>query len=68
LRPFIFIQADVAWQYDRTDPAEIQTLKDEIETLKTQKADVEKLAAEREERAKTIQDRVHNFFLTITPF
>jgi hypothetical protein len=43
-------------------------LKDEIETLKTQKADVEKLAAEREERANTIQARVYIFFSTITPF
>lgn len=33
-------------------------LKDEIETLKTQKADAEKLAAEREERANTIQARL----------
>jgi nucleoprotein TPR len=64
----MFIQADVAWQYDRTDPAEIQTLKDEIETLKTQKANVEKLAAEHEERANTIQARVRSFFQTITLF
>ncbi|KAG1766147.1 hypothetical protein EDD22DRAFT_978513 [Suillus occidentalis] len=31
--------AQLLSKYDRTDPAEIQTLKDEIETLKTQKAD-----------------------------
>ncbi|KAG2753160.1 hypothetical protein P692DRAFT_20797402 [Suillus brevipes Sb2] len=50
--------AQLLSKYDRTDPAEIQTLKDEIETLKSQKADVEKLAAEREERANTIQARL----------
>ncbi|KAG2344469.1 hypothetical protein BDR05DRAFT_975520 [Suillus weaverae] len=49
--------AQLLSKYDRTDPAEIQTLKDEIETLKTQKAGAEKLAAEREERANTIQAR-----------
>ncbi|KAG1718379.1 hypothetical protein EDB19DRAFT_2046239 [Suillus lakei] len=50
--------AQLLSKYDRTDPAEIQTLKDEIETLKTQKADAEKLAAEREEQANTIQARL----------
>ncbi|KAG1824960.1 hypothetical protein EV424DRAFT_710307 [Suillus variegatus] len=50
--------AQLLSKYDRTDPAEIQTLKDEIETLKTQKADVEKLATEHEERANTIQARL----------
>jgi nucleoprotein TPR len=50
--------AQLLSKYDRTDPAEIQTLKDEIETLKTQKANVEKLAAEHEERANTIQARL----------
>ncbi|KAG1780540.1 hypothetical protein EV702DRAFT_1078352 [Suillus placidus] len=50
--------AQLLSKYDRTDPAEIQNLKDEIETLKTQKADAEKLAAEREERANTIQARL----------
>ncbi|KAG2088542.1 uncharacterized protein F5147DRAFT_789370 [Suillus discolor] len=33
----------------------------EIETLKTQKADAEKLATEHEERANTIQARIHFF-------
>lgn len=50
--------AQLLSKYDRTDPAEIQTLKDEIESLKNQKADAEKLAAEREERANTIQARL----------
>ncbi|KAG2147462.1 uncharacterized protein EDB93DRAFT_1147386 [Suillus bovinus] len=50
--------AQLLSKYDRTDPAEIQTLKDEIETLKTQKAGAEKLAAEHEERANTIQARL----------
>ncbi|KAG1722508.1 TPR/MLP1/MLP2-like protein-domain-containing protein [Suillus lakei] len=49
-------------KYDCTNPTEIQALKDEIETLKTQKADMEKLAAEHEERANTIQAWVHIFF------
>ncbi|KAG2144206.1 hypothetical protein DEU56DRAFT_790720 [Suillus clintonianus] len=50
--------AQLLSKYDRTDPAEIQGLKDEIETLKTQKADAEKLAAEHEEKANTIQARL----------
>ncbi|KIK98776.1 hypothetical protein PAXRUDRAFT_823499 [Paxillus rubicundulus Ve08.2h10] len=33
-------------KYDRIDPADVQTLKDEIETLKTQKADLEKRITE----------------------
>lgn len=59
---FLFLQADVVFQYDRTDPAEIQSLKDEIELLKTQKAEAEKLAAEREEQLNNLQSRVHIFF------
>ncbi|KAG1788625.1 uncharacterized protein HD556DRAFT_1496530 [Suillus plorans] len=51
--------AQLLSKYDRTDPAEIQILKDEIETLKIQKADAEKLATEHEERANTIQARRH---------
>jgi hypothetical protein len=34
-------------------------LKDEIEALKTQKAEVEKLAAEREGQVNELQTRVH---------
>jgi nucleoprotein TPR len=34
-------------------------LKDEVETLKTQKAEAEKLAAEREEQLSNLQSRVH---------
>ncbi|KAG1759206.1 hypothetical protein EDD22DRAFT_956110 [Suillus occidentalis] len=51
---------DITERIDRPtlySATEIQTLKDEIETLKTQKADAEKLAAEREEQANTIQAR-----------
>jgi nucleoprotein TPR len=34
-------------------------LKDEVEALKTQKAEAEKLAAEREEQLSNLQSRVH---------
>ncbi|OCH84090.1 hypothetical protein OBBRIDRAFT_808494 [Obba rivulosa] len=40
-------------QYDRIDPAEVQSLKEEIEHLKTSKADLEREINQREEQIKS---------------
>ncbi|KAI6016240.1 TPR/MLP1/MLP2-like protein-domain-containing protein [Pisolithus marmoratus] len=45
-------------KYDRIDPAEVQSLKDEIDALKAQKAEVEKLAAERDTKFSEANARV----------
>ncbi|OJA16044.1 hypothetical protein AZE42_05491 [Rhizopogon vesiculosus] len=50
--------AQLLSKYDRTDPAEIQSFKDEIGALGTQKAEAEKLAAERKEQVDGLQTRV----------
>ena len=42
------------FQYDRIDPAEVQSLKDEIETLKVQKADVERQKVELDSERQTV--------------
>ncbi|CCM06215.1 uncharacterized protein FIBRA_08460 [Fibroporia radiculosa] len=42
-------------KYDRIDPAEVQSLKDEIERLKVQKDELEKAISERDQRL-TVQD------------
>jgi nucleoprotein TPR len=47
-------------QYDRIDPADVQTLKDEIETLKTQKADLEKRITERDTKDAETATRVRH--------
>ncbi|KAL4081208.1 hypothetical protein J3A83DRAFT_167042 [Scleroderma citrinum] len=39
--------AQLLTKYDRIDPAEVQSLRDEIESLKTQKTEAEKRASER---------------------
>ncbi|KAF8843385.1 hypothetical protein BDN67DRAFT_924393 [Paxillus ammoniavirescens] len=45
-------------KYDRIDPADVQTLKDEIETLKTQKADLEKRITEHDTKDAETATRV----------
>ncbi|KAI6151410.1 hypothetical protein EDD17DRAFT_1636802 [Pisolithus thermaeus] len=45
-------------KYDRVDPTELQSLKDEIDALKSQKAEVEKLAAERDAKFSEANTRV----------
>ncbi|KAI6009008.1 hypothetical protein BKA83DRAFT_648805 [Pisolithus microcarpus] len=45
-------------KYDRIDPAEVQSLKDEIAALKSQKAEVEKVVAERDAKLSEGNARV----------
>lgn len=45
-------------QYDRIDPAEVQSLKDEIEELKSQKAQVEAASQGNEEEKQKQVERV----------
>ncbi|KAF5333006.1 hypothetical protein D9758_015176 [Tetrapyrgos nigripes] len=45
-------------KYDRIDPSEMQALKDEIEQLKTQKAEVETTVQQRDEELKSLKEHV----------
>ncbi|KAI0953616.1 hypothetical protein AcW1_007790 [Taiwanofungus camphoratus] len=45
-------------KYDRIDPAEVQSLKDEIEQLKSFKSEVERAVAERDEQIKSQTERI----------
>ncbi|KAG6330667.1 hypothetical protein ID866_8422 [Astraeus odoratus] len=45
-------------KYDRIDPTEVQSLKDEIEALKAQKADAEKSISERDTKLSEVNSRV----------
>lgn len=47
------------WQYDRIDPAEMQSLKTEIEHLKAANQDIEKLTAEKDTRLAEQSKKVH---------
>lgn len=49
-------------QYDRIDPADVQSLKDEIERLKTQMADAETAKAELE---KSFQAQQHHVSMPV---
>ncbi|KAF9220879.1 hypothetical protein BS17DRAFT_786120 [Gyrodon lividus] len=53
--------AQLLSKYDRIDPADVQTLKDEIETLKTQKADLEKRIAEHDTKDTETAYRVATY-------
>ncbi|KIJ62559.1 hypothetical protein HYDPIDRAFT_93869 [Hydnomerulius pinastri MD-312] len=48
-------------KYDRIDPADVQTLKDEIESLKTQKAEFEKRMEERDAKEADMAQRVRAY-------
>ncbi|KAI6139407.1 hypothetical protein BKA82DRAFT_25515 [Pisolithus tinctorius] len=50
--------AQLLSKYDRIDPAEVQSLKDEIDALKAQKAEVEKLVTERDAKFSEANSRV----------
>ncbi|KAH7885445.1 hypothetical protein F5I97DRAFT_1885511 [Phlebopus sp. FC_14] len=50
--------AQLLSKYDRIDPADVQVLKDEIESLKSQKADMEKLITERDAKISESNGRV----------
>ncbi|KAH9948873.1 hypothetical protein B0H21DRAFT_731535 [Amylocystis lapponica] len=45
-------------KYDRIDPAEVQSLKEEIDQLKSQKAETETATAERDQRIATLTDTI----------
>ncbi|KAF9255642.1 hypothetical protein L218DRAFT_1081738 [Marasmius fiardii PR-910] len=45
-------------KYDRTDPVELQALKDEVEQLKTQKTELEATLKQRQEEADTQKQRM----------
>ena len=45
-------------QYDRIDPAEVQSLKDELERIRTAKEEAEKAVKERDEQVNQLNEKV----------
>ena len=52
------MEIDNYLQYDRIDPAEVQSLKDEIEELKSQKVEMEAASQSNEEEKHKQEERV----------
>lgn len=56
--PPLYRPSDSRRQYDRIDPAEVQSLKDEIERTRTAKEEAEKAVKEREEQVTQLNEKV----------
>jgi nucleoprotein TPR len=63
-RPFALDveDADIASQYDRVDPTEFQSLKDELENLRTEKSTLETQQTTQTEELAQVQEKVGNLY------